>query len=183
MTFANDPDDMSTPAEVEAQLDPQVRVRSSARGWSGIQLALMGFIGLCGVLQTPGGPYAVQFVGGLLALAALVLAVAGAVIVALVAWPLSDTGPARGQALLRAGVAFTLVSGALIGLAGLSGWWPERAAGTGPALVEIGDAAGRTACGALADSGSGSLALLIDDRRVTIPLRSLSTVRPVDRCR
>lgn len=167
---------MSTPAEAEA------RLRSSARGWSGIQLALMGFIGLCGVLQTPGGPYAVQVIGGLLALAALVLAVTGAVVVALVAWPLGDTGPARGPALLRVGVALTLTAGALIGLAGLSGWWPDRAAGDGTALVEVADAAGRTACGQLADSTVDSLALLIDGQRVTVPLKSLSTVRPVESC-
>lgn len=78
---------MSTPDDVSVQLDPQVRLRASARGWSGIQIALMGFIGLCGVLQTPGGPYLVEVTGGLLALAALVAAVLGAVLVALVAWP------------------------------------------------------------------------------------------------
>lgn len=96
---------MSTPDDVSVQLDPQVRLRASARGWSGIQIALMGFIGLCGVLQTPGGPYLVEVTGGLLALAALVAAVLGAVLVALVAWPLSESDTPRASGLLRVEVA------------------------------------------------------------------------------
>lgn len=96
---------MSTPDDVSVQLDPQVRLRASARGWSGIQIALMGFIGLCGVLQTPGGPYLVEVTGGLLALAALVAAVLGAVLVALVAWPLSESDTPRASGLLQVEVA------------------------------------------------------------------------------
>ncbi|MGH3516431.1 MAG: hypothetical protein ACRDQ7_03250 [Haloechinothrix sp.] len=103
-----------------------------ARGWSSIQLALIGFIGLCGVLLSPRGPYELQVTAGLLALSALVIAVLAAALVALVAWPLGDAGPVRGPGLLRAGVGLTLVAGALIALAGVSGWWPERAASLRP---------------------------------------------------
>lgn len=145
---------MSTPDDVSVQLDPQVRLRASARGWSGIQIALMGFIGLCGVLQTPGGPYLVEVTGGLLALAALVAAVLGAVLVALVAWPLSESDTPRASGLLRAGVA----------------------------QVEVADAAGRTACGELAGSGDGSVTLRIDGRPVAIRLKSLAALRTVSDC-
>lgn len=161
------------------RLDPQLRLRSSARGWSGIQVALMGFIGLCGVLQTPSGPYWLQITGGLLALAALGAAVLGAVLVALVAWPLGERDPVRAPTLLRGGVGLTFAAAALIGLAGLTGWWP----GADPATkVEVADALGRKACGDLAESGSGSVTLRVDGTEVAVPLKSLASLRAVASC-
>ena len=65
-------------------------LRASARGWHSVQLAVIGFIGLCGVLQggRPDNPMWLQVLAGVLALAALAIACVATVLVALVAWPL-----------------------------------------------------------------------------------------------
>jgi hypothetical protein len=74
----------------EPEVDPRpsrlTALRSSARGWHGVQLAVIGFIGLCGVLQggRPENPMWLQVYAGVLALAALALACVATVLVALV---------------------------------------------------------------------------------------------------
>ncbi len=56
-------------------------LRASARGWQGIQLAVLGFIGLCGVLQRGGRsiPRWIQILAGIAALVALGLALRGGI--------------------------------------------------------------------------------------------------------
>ena len=73
--------------------DPSSRLtelRVSARGWHGIQLAVIGFIGFCGVLQNgrPDNPTWLQVWAAILVLVALVLACLGTFLVGRVAWPL-----------------------------------------------------------------------------------------------
>ena len=70
--------------------DRLAELRVSARGWHGVQLAVIGFIGLCGVLQggRPDNPMWLQVCAGILALAALAIACLATFLVALVAWPL-----------------------------------------------------------------------------------------------
>ena len=65
-------------------------LRVSARGWHGIQLAVIGFVGFCGVMQDgrPDNPTWLQTCAGILVLVALALACAGTFLVARVAWPL-----------------------------------------------------------------------------------------------
>ena len=49
-----------------------VELRASAKGWHGVQLAVLGFIGLCGVLQGAAGqdgPHWLQVIAGVLVLA------------------------------------------------------------------------------------------------------------------
>lgn len=108
-------------------------LRTSARGWHGVQLATIGFIGLCGVLQRgrSDNPTWLQVLSGLVALAALVLACAGTFLVARVAWPLyggvaRDQGGdlARDAARLRRGLVYTFTAVAVVALATASGWWP-----------------------------------------------------------
>ena len=66
------------------------QLRTSARGWHGVQLATLGFIGFCGVVQDPRpeNPMWLQELAGILAVAALVVACAATFLVARVAWPL-----------------------------------------------------------------------------------------------
>src|SRR6476469_5318107 len=65
-------------------------LRGSARGWHGVQLAVLGFIGLCGVLREGAGsgePHWLQVLSGLLVLTAFGIACLATVLVALAAWP------------------------------------------------------------------------------------------------
>ena len=55
----------------------QEDLSASARGWHTIQMAVLGFIGICGVLRTTGSspaPRAVEWLAAALAVAALVVA-------------------------------------------------------------------------------------------------------------
>src|ERR687896_1676852 len=80
---------MST-SETTSPAGRLAELRLSARGWHGVQLAVIGFIGLCGVLQggRPENPMWLQVFAGVLALVALALACVATFLVALVAWPL-----------------------------------------------------------------------------------------------
>src|SRR4051794_25930787 len=75
------------PARDRTALD---ELRASARGWQGVQLAVLGFIGLCGVLtqEKPSTPTAIQALAGVLALVALAVACLGTYLVGRAAWPL-----------------------------------------------------------------------------------------------
>lgn len=52
-------------------------LRASARGWQGVQLAVLGFVGLCGVLKDSGpaqAPRGIQVASAALALSVLGIA-------------------------------------------------------------------------------------------------------------
>jgi hypothetical protein len=166
-------------------------LRSSARGWHSIQLAVIGFVGLCGVLKGEGSaaPDWVQALAGYLALAALALACLATYQVGRAAWPLYDVrrgAPPVSEELLRtsrritSGLALTFGAVALIALAGLSSWWPsgDEAAG---AAVEL-EAGGASICGTLAQAQPGAVAVDSAGRRVTVPIAQLSALRPADGC-
>ena len=166
-------------------------LRSSARGWHGVQLAVIGFVGLCGVLKGDGSgaPGWVEALAGYLALAALALACLATYEVGRAAWPLYDvrrTAPPVSEELLRTsrritrGLALTFTAVALIALAGLSSWWPadDEAAG---AAVEL-EAGGASVCGTLARSQPGAVAVIATGRRVTVPIEQLTALRPADGC-
>lgn len=164
----------------------------SARGWHGVQLAALAFIGLCGVLSEPDPelPEALQVTAAVLALVALVLACVAIGIVAGVAWPLSTEPPTPAQAAaarrrLRVGVGLTFVAVAAMALAASAGWWPvdEQAGGAGEGgAVVLTDLGGRTACGTLVEAPAGRVGLETDDGSVEIELDDLSMVAPVDGC-
>src|SRR3954452_16850036 len=83
-------------ADAEGPSSRLAELRVSARGWHGIQLAVIGFIGFCGVLQSgrPDNPTWLQVWAGILVLVALVLACLGTFLVGRVAWPLLGGGEA-----------------------------------------------------------------------------------------
>ena len=165
-------------------------LRVSARGWQGVQLAVLGFIGLCGVLTDaePSHPTALQVLAGVLALSSLALACLGTYLVGRAAWPLyragrpSDGDPRelrRASRSLSGGLVLTFVAVALLALSAASSWWPsEDPAG---AAVEA-QAQGQAFCGTLAEAGPGSVRLETARRPVEIPLSALTALRPVDGC-
>jgi hypothetical protein len=165
-------------------------LRTSARGWQGIQLAVLGFIGLCGVLTDadPSMPTTLAALAGVLALTALALACLGTFLVGRAAWPLDPADRPSGddaRELQRAsrslsrGLILTFVAVALTALSAASGWWPpdEPAGGAVEAQAQ-----GQVFCGALDQGRAGTLRLLTAGRTVEIPLSALSALRPVDGC-
>jgi hypothetical protein len=173
-------------------------LRSSARGWHGVQLAVLGFIGLCGALQSGSagsGPGWLQRVAAVLVLAALAVACLATVLVASEAWPVhaGRRSPANGDAVgsradsevrrggrhLRTGIVLTFLSVLLVALATSTSWWPTADHSTD--LVEVSTGQG-TLCGALASSGGGSLALEVAGRSIVVPVDRIAGLRPVASC-
>jgi hypothetical protein len=168
-------------------------LRSSARGWHGVQLAVLGFIGFCGVLQKerPANPQWVQTAAAVLALAALVVACFAAFQVGRVAWPLYSArqiGPetpddvALAGRQLRSGLLLTFAAIAMLALATASGWWPTDEESSGQQVVQVRAADGQTWCGRLTTADSGSLGVDTADGPVVVPIEQLAAVNPVSGC-
>jgi hypothetical protein len=172
------------------------QLRVSARGWHGVQLAIIGFIGFCGVLAEarPDTPTWLQVWAGVLALAALVLACVATFLVGRVAWPLYG-GKAQGAASdepaelerdgrrLRTGLVLTFAALAALALGTATGWWPqEESSGDGAALVQVQSSGGQRWCGSLGEARPGLLRVLADGDPVDVPLQDVVLVRSVDSC-
>jgi hypothetical protein len=182
-------------ASAGADRTPLEQLRASARGWHGIQLAVIGFIGFCGVLQDgqPDNPDWLQAWAGILVLVALALASLATFLVGRVAWPLYGgrpraTGPddaaelARDGRRLRLGLVLTFAALGVLALGTASGWWPQEQAAAGGALVEVQAATGERWCGSLQDAAPGSLAVDVGGSPVVVALRDLAVVRVVGSC-
>ncbi|MGW4690396.1 hypothetical protein ACWEPM_36720 [Streptomyces sp. NPDC004244] len=164
-------------------------LRAAAKGWQGIQLAALGFIGLCGVLKGSGPagvPREIQVVAGVLALSALALACCAIVLVGLAAWPLyraaaRPADPRRISRALRTGIALTFTAVALLALSAAAAWWPVKADGAARSLVRVSTEA-ETVCGPLTDSDYGFVALRAKDRDVTVALGEIRGLQPVASC-
>jgi hypothetical protein len=170
-------------------------LRSSARGWHGIQLAVIGFVGLCGVLKgsDSGAPDWVQALAGYLALAALAVACLATYLVGRAAWPLYDVRRAvppvhaellRTSRRITTGLVLTFTAVALVALAGLSSWWPaddapDAAAGGAEVRVSAG---GTSICGTLAAAQPGAVGVTVDGRDVAVRLDQLTSLEPVSGC-
>jgi hypothetical protein len=174
--------------------DRLTELRTSARGWHGVQLAVLGFIGLCGVLQGDSGsqlPRWLQVLAGLLVLLALFLACAATALVAVAAWPVYGSAartPAaepdeeeirRTGRRLRAGIALTFLAVTVLALGGTASWWPTG--GTGGGVVEV-TTGGGVVCGTLRDGREGLLGLEAGGRMVLVPLADVQQVRPLGAC-
>ena len=110
----------------------------AARGWHRIQLAVLGFIGFCGILWEgdAGAPSLVQYLGFALIASAFVLAVTSILLVGRVAHPVDgprsevtdpEATPLARRRRLRRGIWGTYLAVALLGLATLSSWLPSDA--------------------------------------------------------
>lgn len=182
----------ATPTDPPADPGPLGRLAASARGWHRIQLAVLGFIGLCGVLWAGGdasGPSWLQWLAGALVLLALALACLAIYLVGRVAYPFhgpaSEVGVAaappvdHGTRQLRTGIRVTYAAVAVLAVATVSGWWPSPTAGD---VVEIRDAAGQAWCGELVDAPTGVVGLDTRDGPVTVPVARVVTLRPTSGC-
>jgi CHASE2 domain-containing sensor protein len=84
-----EPSEADAPRPVAAPADRLEGLSASARGWHTIQMAVLGFIGICGVLRTTDSPAprTVQLVAAALAVAALAAASLAVFSVGRVAYP------------------------------------------------------------------------------------------------
>jgi len=165
------------------------RLSTSARGWHTIQMAVLGFIGICGILRTASSPAprAVQWLAAALAVAALAAACVAIFTVGRVAYPISDTadgarampGAAAAAARLRAGIRLTIVALILVVIAALSGWWPA-ASTTAAAVVTATN--GQAWCGPLVSGPAGAVSVRTANGVITVPAQAIAQVRPVAQC-
>src|ERR1700744_6443153 len=111
-----DPDAASVPRPASGPGDRLERLSASARGWHTIQMAVLGFIGICGILRTTSStaPRAVQWLAAALAGAALAGGCTAIFTVGRVAYPVGDAlnadAVAGGTARLRSGIRLTIMA-------------------------------------------------------------------------
>ena len=164
-------------------------LRASARGWHGVQLAVIGFIGLCGVLKgsRPDNPMWLQVLAVLLVFAALALACAATYLVARVAWPLYGAREApvdeaaevaRAGRRIKQGLVLTFTAVALLAVATASGWWPQPVEGGGAAEVTVQARSGERLCGPLGQASPGSLTVNVDGRPIEVSLDNVAEIAP-----
>src|SRR5215469_1525267 len=173
----------------QAAAPRQEELSASARGWHTIQMAVLGFIGICGVLRTTGSspaPRAVEWLAAALAVAALAVACLAVFTVGRVAYPVAATGDAAASpdaagaaTRLRAGIRLTIVALILAVIAGLSGWWPSATATTATAITGT---AGQAWCGQLVDGPVGAISVRTASGVIAVPTQAIAQVRPVAAC-
>ncbi len=180
-----------TPASPADRLE---RISSSARGWHTIQMAVLGFIGICGVLRSASSPapHAVQWLAAALAVAALAAACTAVFTVGRVAYPVSDTadgasampGAAAAAGRLRAGIRLTIVALILVVIAALSGWWPaaSTSTSTSTAAVAVTAASGQAWCGPLVSGPAGAVSVRTARGVITVPAQDIAQVSPAAQC-
>lgn len=172
-------------------------LRASARGWQGVQLAVLGFIGLCGVLKQDNAnlPQWLQILAGLFALSALALACTGTYLIGRAAFGLyrvRDDAPApdddpedveHTSHRLTTGLVLSFVAVALTALAATSAWWPDTSDGgdAQSGLVQL-QTAQASVCGALANSGAGEVRVVTAGHTIAVPIGALTAIVPVPRC-
>ncbi|MGW0748526.1 hypothetical protein [Streptomyces sp. NPDC002587] len=190
-------DDRPTPDPQSANTGAQVQ--ASARGWHTVQLAVFGFIGICGVLKSGGSspaPKGIEEVAGVLVLVALAVACCATYLVARVAWPVpgsaADAGAAgkagadRAARRLRWGLMLTFLAVVLVATAAASSWWPTPPAAPAPPaamgqFVQVETLAG-TVCGTLASGGEGSVRLQTQGQSVDVALSRIASLNPASAC-
>ena len=181
-----DPDEASVPQSAVAPGDRLERLSASARGWHTIQMAVLGFIGICGVLRTTSSPAprAVQWLAAALAVAALAVACMAIFTVGRVAYPVGDAlegdrAVAGGADRLRAGIRLTIIALILAVIAALSGWWPSPA--SNPAVAVTGTT-GQAWCGPLVSGPADAISVRTASGTITVPTQVIAQVSPVGRC-
>lgn len=163
------------------------QLQASARGWHSIQLAVLGFVGICGVLKSGSGspaPRDIEILAGIMVLLALAVACWATFLVGRVAWPLSvpegAAGTHRAARRLRAGLVLTFFAVVLVSTAAAAAWWPTPPTPDG-GFVRVETSAG-TLCGTLTPGGEGSLRLWTQGQHIDIPLDSITALSPSDTC-
>ena len=191
------PDEASAPPSAGASAEQLQGLSASARGWHTIQMAVLGFIGICGILRTASStaPRPVQWLAAALAVAALAVACVAIFTVGRVAYPVGDAldgagATAGGTDRLRAGIRLTIVALILAVIAALSGWWPAHAssaapaaaAGASSAAVAVTGTTGQAWCGPLVSGPAGAISVRTANGIITVPAQDIAEVSPAGQC-
>ncbi|MGY4653076.1 hypothetical protein [Mycobacterium sp. URHB0021] len=169
--------------------DPGIWLQKSAREWQRVQVAVLGFVGLCGMLRGDSGedhPLWLQKSGGLAAVAALVTAILAVTFIATIAQPFGTRSISLETAhrRLRIGIGITFVALGLTVISALSMWWPHEgnklAGSSGEYLVVITNSGSN--CGTLAGSAPGLLELEVAGKLLTLPLSRVVAIQSVTTC-
>lgn len=175
--------------------DPEAlgELATSARGWHSIQLAVLGFIGFCGIIWDGGDPAAptlLRWLPGVLVVLALLLALVAIHVVGRVAYPFrgaARTAPEEVRRTvdvrarrLRTGIALTYVAMTALVVATLSGWVPDTS-DVGDAAV-VADVTGQSWCGELAERAGAELRLDTAEGAVTLATDRVAVIHPVAGC-
>jgi hypothetical protein len=184
--------DHSAAEDLEDRAVPTDQLAASARGWHAKQLAVLGFIGFCGILwdgDAIRGSAVLPWLVAALATLGFALAMLATFLVARVAYPIGDSEPAGrapGEAAVQeqtrslvTGIRMTYVAMALVVAATLSGWAP---APPEEGAVVVGDAAGQTWCGELLPAPVGEARVLTPDGPVSVSLDRVVLLHPVADC-
>lgn len=173
----------AAPADVARELS------ASARGWHAIQVAVLGFIGFCGVLRTADSPAprAVQWLAAALAVAALVVACLAILTVGRIAYPVGGAvdgasalpSAKRTAARLRAGIWLTIAAVVLAVIAALPGWWPAPASSSAAVVTST---SGQSWCGPLVSGPAGTVGVRTGNGVSLVPVQAIAQVRPVAQC-
>ena len=183
------PSETGSAQQAAGSVDRLAELSASARGWHTIQMAVLGFIGICGILRTASSssaPRAVQWLAAALAVAALAAACVAIFTVGRVAYPVNAAGNAsappdvaHAAARLRAGIRLTIVALILAVIAALSGWWPTTASTN---AVAVTGTTGQAWCGALVDGPAGAISVRTANGVITVPAQAIAQVSPAARC-
>ena len=104
------------------------------------------------------------------------------------AWPLyrarapaahDDAEIEKTSRRVTTGLALTFVAVILLALATASSWWPSD---EDDDRVQVQTASGQTACGELAASQTGTIALTGGGRSVVVPLQQVAALSPAADC-
>lgn len=184
-----EPSEAGAARQAAAPADELEALSASARGWHAMQMGVLGFIGICGVLRTADSPAprAVQWLAAALAVAALAVACLAIFTVGRVAYPVNADAdsvgaqPGAGQAAarLRGGIRLTVVAVILAVIAALSGWWPAPAK---TAAVAVTGTSGQAWCGPLVNGPGDAISVSTRNGVVTVPSQAIAEVRPVGQC-
>jgi hypothetical protein len=164
-------------------LESSANVRDSARGWHQLQVAVLGFIGLCGVLQRgrPENPMWLQTLAALLIVGALAIALAAIFVVGRVAWPpAAPASPLDAARRLRTGIRLTILAVAVLALGTVSMWWPQS--GDNGARVSVQAVDGRTWCGRLTATQAGAIGVDTEAGPIVVAFPNVAALQPVDSC-
>ena len=187
----------STDPQPKPSTDTMEGLAGSARGWQTIQLAVLGFVGICGVLRPTGSaaPASVQWLAAALAVVALAIACLALFTVGRVAYPINAGGSAgvnphalaQARGRLHTGIRLTILALILIVTAALSGWWPHRtnaAPGTpaNAAAATVSANTGQTWCGPLTAGPADAINLRTAQGDIAVPLQTVTRLRPVANC-
>ena len=165
-------------------------LNESAMEWQKIQLAVLGFTGVCGLLQnrgTNGMPLWLQTFGLISAAVGFLLAVAAVFLV----WTIADRADVlrlsgiRGRRRLKVGIGMSLSGLTFVVLAALCSWWPHREAPSdteGNDVVFVVTASFDSICGRVTDSRKGFVTLENNARRTQVPLNRVAALRLVQHC-